>query len=163
MPRFQSPNKTNKTTLKTPLGFLEISEENNCIISCRFATNSNLTYIPEQETKILKEAKKQIEEYFNKSRKTFNLPLKFNGTDFQQSIWNELTKIPYGKTCTYKELAEKTNHPKAYRAVGMACHRNPICIIVPCHRIIGNNNKLTGYAGGIEKKEKLLKLEQFYH
>lgn len=102
----------------------------------------------------------QLMAYENKALKTFNLNYLFKGTDFQKKVWIALTEIPYGETMSYQELAIKIGHPKAARAVGQACNRNPIGIIVPCHRVIGSDHRLTGYAGGLELKEKLLKHEK---
>ena len=104
----------------------------------------------------------QLNEYFAGTRKSFDLPLKFDGTEFQNRVWRELQNIPYGKTISYKELAEKTGNIKACRAVGMANNKNPLPIIIPCHRVVGSNGKLTGYAGGLEVKKFLLELEQEY-
>lgn len=101
----------------------------------------------------------QLKEYFNKKRKTFNVPLDTKGTAFQKSVWNALLDVPYGKTNTYGDIAHALNNPKAVRAVGAANGKNPISIIVPCHRIIGANATLTGYAGGLERKRWLLKHE----
>lgn len=103
-----------------------------------------------------REIQSQLMDYENKALKTFNLKYLFKGTDFQKKVWNALTEIPYGETLSYQELAIKIGHPKAARAVGQACNRNPIGIIVPCHRVIGSDHRLTGYAGGLELKEKLL-------
>ncbi|MEE9168363.1 MAG: methylated-DNA--[protein]-cysteine S-methyltransferase, partial [bacterium] len=97
--------------------------------------------------------------YFRGKRMTFSVPIRFDGTDFQNKVWHALTEIPYGQTVTYKEVAEKIGNPKAVRAVGNANNRNPIAIVVPCHRVIGADGKLVGYGGGLEMKEKLLKLE----
>lgn len=90
---------------------------------------------------------------------SFSVPIHLKGTDFQKKVWNELKNIPYGETRTYKEIAEKIGKPKASRAVGMACNKNPIVILVPCHRVVGTNGSLTGYAGGIELKKALLEAE----
>ena len=111
------------------------------------------------ETQLLKEASKQLDEYFNKKRKIFDLPLLPHGTDFQKKVWKALQTIPYGETCSYGKLAEITGNPKASRAVGNANNRNPIHIIIPCHRVIGHNGSLTGYAAGVEVKQKLLEIE----
>lgn len=135
-----------------------IVEEDNKIIRVDFNTN-NLDGLMLKETPLLKEAKKQLSEYFNGSRQKFDLPLYQKGTDFMQAVWNYLISIPYGKYVTYKDVALAINHPQAYRAVGMACNRNDIPIIIPCHRVVGSNNKLVGYAGGLDIKEALLKLE----
>lgn len=102
---------------------------------------------------------RELEEYFEGKRKIFTVPCVMEGTEFQKKVWTALTEIPYGETRSYKEIAVQTGNPKACRAVGMANHRNPIAIIVPCHRVVGSNGKLTGYAGGIDAKEKLLELE----
>jgi methylated-DNA-[protein]-cysteine S-methyltransferase len=102
----------------------------------------------------------QLEEYFNGKRKKFNLPLDIKGTKFQKKVWNELSKIPYGKIVSYKKIAEKIGNKKALRAVGKASAYNPLCIIIPCHRVINSNGKLGGYsAGGLLIKERLLELE----
>jgi len=101
----------------------------------------------------------QLKEYFAGTRKEFDVPLDIEGTDFQQKVWNELQKIPYGKTISYKSLSEKLGDVKAIRAVGKANGQNPIPIIIPCHRVIGANGTLVGYAGGLAIKEKLLHLE----
>ncbi len=101
----------------------------------------------------------QLKEYFAGTRKEFDVPLDIEGTDFQKRVWNELRKIPYGKTISYKILSEKLGDIKAIRAVGKANGQNPIAIIIPCHRVIGANGSLVGYAGGLAIKEKLLHLE----
>lgn len=105
------------------------------------------------------EVKKQLEEYFSKERTIFNLPIKLKGTDFQVSVWKKISEIPYGKTTTYGEIAESLGNRKLARAVGTACGKNPIAIIIPCHRVLGSNGKLGGYSYGIEIKKKLLDLE----
>ena len=101
----------------------------------------------------------ELEEYFAGSRREFTLPLDLRGTAFQLRCWNALLEIPYGQTCSYADLARKVGSPKGYRAVGMANHDNPIPIIVPCHRVITSDHKLGGYGGGLDLKEKLLRLE----
>ena len=99
-------------------------------------------------------------EYLDGKRKEFDFPYKMIGTEFQKKVWHALTKIPYGETRTYKEIATAVGNPKASRAVGMANNRNPIFIVVPCHRVIGANGKLVGYAGGLDMKDALLSLEK---
>lgn len=111
---------------------------------------------------LLLETKKQLNEYFLEQREAFDLPIYTHGTSFQQEVWNVLNHIPYGETWTYLEVAMKINRPKAVRAVGTAIGRNPISIIVPCHRVIGMNGSLTGFAGGLDRKEILLKLEKSF-
>jgi len=103
---------------------------------------------------------RQLEEYFKGKRQNFDLPLAPIGTSFQQKVWKALQRIPYGKTKSYKQIAEKIDNPNASRAVGMANHNNPIMIIIPCHRVIGANGKLVGYAGGLSLKQQLLDLEK---
>lgn len=102
----------------------------------------------------------QIIEYLNGRRKSFSLPLDLRGTDFQKKVWNELIKIPYGETRTYKDIARSINVPQGYRAVGNALNKNPVLIVIPCHRVIGSDGKLTGFRGGLELKAKLLELER---
>ncbi|NMM64932.1 methylated-DNA--[protein]-cysteine S-methyltransferase [Clostridium sp. P21] len=112
------------------------------------------------ETPLIKKAIKQLEEYLHGNRKSFDLSLSPNGTEFQQKVWSSLQQIPYGKTCSYKDIAQNIGNIKACRAVGMANNKNPIAIFIPCHRVIGANGNLVGYAGGLEMKEKLLNLEK---
>lgn len=135
-----------------------IVEEDNQIIRVDFNQN-NLKGLIEKATPLLLNAKKQLIEYFNGERQEFNLPLYQKGTKFMTDVWKYLQSIPYGKCVTYKDVAIAINHPLAYRAVGMACNRNEIPIFIPCHRVVGSNNKLVGYAGGLDIKEKLIKLE----
>ena len=103
---------------------------------------------------------KQIRNYLKGELKQFSLPLDLHGTEFQNKVWNELLNIPYGETRTYKDIAKSIGVPKGYRAVGGALNKNPIPIIVPCHRVIGSRGQLIGFAGGVDLKEKLLKLEK---
>ncbi len=114
----------------------------------------------DNELSLFLETKEQLSGYFNGTLTSFNLPLSMEGTEFQQKVWRELKKIPYGITISYKELAFRIDKPKASRAVGLANGRNPIPIIVPCHRVIGANGNLVGYGGGIDRKKSLLMLEQ---
>lgn len=122
-----------------------------------------ISLVPEdrdiKETALLKEAKAQLDAYFSGKLKDFSLPIAPAGTDFQLKVWKVLQTIPYGETITYGQLAEQVGNVKASRAVGMANSRNPLPIIIPCHRVIGTNHKLTGYTGGLDVKIKLLKLE----
>lgn len=113
-----------------------------------------------QTTELLSMATIQLDEYFQGKLTTFSLPFKLTGTPFQLAVWKELQNIPYGQTTSYKEIAQKINKPKAYRAVGMANNKNPLPIIIPCHRVIGSNGKLIGYAGGLKLKNYLLELEK---
>ena len=112
---------------------------------------------------VIEEAQKELAEYFEGKRRTFDLPLAFAGTDFQKSVWQALQKIGYGETVSYGELARRIGRPKAVRAVGVAVGENPFSIIVPCHRIVGADGSLTGYGGGFEAKKFLLGLESGDH
>jgi methylated-DNA-[protein]-cysteine S-methyltransferase len=114
----------------------------------------------EQDAPVLAEAERQLEEYFAGHRQTFELPLDLRGTPFQRRVWEALLGIGYGETTTYGQLADQLGQPTAARAVGLANGRNPVSIIVPCHRVIGSDGKLTGYGGGIPNKQRLLDLER---
>lgn len=141
----------------SPIGKIKIEVEDSSIVGVYFSDECS----DEDENELVVECKKQLEEYFNGKRKSFDLNIKFiKGTEFQLKVWNALKEIPYGKKVTYKYIAEKINNPKAVRAVGGANNKNPISIIVPCHRVIGVNGKMVGYAEGIDKKEFLLRLEK---
>lgn len=159
--------------VETKLGKIGIIEENSKIVKVVFANeignnnsnnknnkeNYNLDVYQEKDTKLLLKAKKELEEYFEGKRKKFDLPLEQEGTLFQKKVWNALEKIPYGETRTYKEIAKFIGNEKASRAVGMANNKNNIPIIIPCHRVIGSNGKLVGYALGLDMKQYLLDLE----
>jgi len=112
-----------------------------------------------QSIPLLEKVAKQIDDYFAGRRNSFEVPLDFHGTEFQRDVWRELQRIGYGKTTSYGELAKKVGRPKGARAVGAAVGRNPISIIVPCHRVVGSDGRLTGFAGGLECKTRLLELE----
>jgi methylated-DNA-[protein]-cysteine S-methyltransferase len=113
-----------------------------------------------KETPLLREAAMQLQHYLAGKRKSFDLPLAPDGTEFQQTVWSALQVIPYGETRSYVEVAKRVGRPKAARAVGMANNKNPIPIFIPCHRVIGANGKLVGYAGGLDVKQYLLNLEK---
>lgn len=141
------------------IGKLGIVENGNAITHVYFGEiipiNVNLI-----ETELLKKANEELQEYFSGKRKSFDLPLEPQGTEFQQKVWKVLQEIPYGKTYSYKDVAVKIGNEKACRAVGMANNKNPIALLIPCHRVIGTNGKLVGYAGGLDIKEKLLNMEK---
>ena len=144
----------------SPIGVLRIFENGNGITMLKFVSNpKEQINTLEANTPLLKEAVRQLSEYFAGNRTEFKLPLDLQGTDFQLKTWNALRAIPYGETRTYKQIAEAIACPKGCRAVGLANNRNPVAIVVPCHRVIGANGNLVGYAGGLDKKEKLLMLE----
>ncbi|MCB0368912.1 MAG: methylated-DNA--[protein]-cysteine S-methyltransferase [Bdellovibrionales bacterium] len=147
--------------IKSPLGtiYLVSSEKGLKSIDFKKPKMRVRTTKLKKAQPILDEAKKQLVDYFANRRKKFNLPLDLDGSDFQKKVWLELSKIPYGKTCSYKEVADKIQSPKAYRAVGTANGKNPLPIIIPCHRVISANGSLGGYSGGLSIKIKLLQLE----
>ena len=142
---------------ETILGSVTFVEEDGTLLA--ISTHRTFEGI-EQETPLIKDAYRQLSEYLKGERKGFDLPLLIKGTTFQQQVWNALLEIPYGETRSYKQIAVAIGNPKAVRAVGMANNRNPLLIVVPCHRVIGANGKLVGYGAGIEKKEFLLRLEK---
>lgn len=147
----------NRYHYKFPIGTLCIEEENQCITGLYRDDNIEGE---EQETELLKKAHQQLKEYFSGKRKTFDLPIHLEGTEFQKKVWAALQTIPYGATRTYGEIAEQIGKHKASRAVGGANHNNPIMIIVPCHRVIGANGSLVGFGGGLDMKKYLLELEK---
>lgn len=144
----------NTRTIETPIGPLTLQADEAAVTAIRFGAGGAQDASP-----LLDAAEAQLREYFAGARRTFDLPLAPHGTAFQQRVWAALRAIPYGETRTYGEFAAAIDSPNASRAVGMANHRNPIPIIIPCHRVIGANGTLTGYAGGLEIKRKLLALE----
>lgn len=148
---------------ENPVGILGIEENGSGITKVFFSSEeerNSLKESPElKETDLIRKAAKQLKEYFAGKRKIFEFPLEPQGTEFQKKVWNALIEIPYGETRSYKEIAERVGNEKASRAVGMANNKNPIAIIIPCHRVVGANGKLIGYAGGLDKKERLLNME----
>lgn len=147
-----------KSFIDSPIGILCISSEDYCVTGINFSKEKAVT--PTKNlTEITKKCERQLKEYFSGKRKKFDLKINPKGTEFQKRVWKELIKIPYGKTASYSEIAKRTGNVKAARAVGLANNRNPIAIIIPCHRVIGKNGSLTGYAGGLKKKKFLLEIE----
>ncbi len=140
--------------INTPLGKTKITGDENGILSV-IVSDEKLT-LSKSIPKELKECVAQLDEYFKGSRQQFQIKLKPEGTVFQKRVWNELTKIPYGKTISYLELTKKLGDVKAIRAVANANGKNPVWIIIPCHRVIGSDGSLTGYAGGLHRKKWLL-------
>lgn len=147
---------------ESPIGALCIGEENGKItdIHLQREEDRNLVIQDEQHSAILHEACTQLGEYFEGKRMQFDLPLGYAGTAFQQCVWRELQKIPYGETRSYEDIAIAVGNPKAQRAIGQANNRNPIMIVVPCHRVIHKSGDISGYACGIEAKRYLLELEK---
>ena len=151
-------SKTYHGYYSSEIGTIKIVGEKNEILSIDFIENK-----PTTKTEIpsyLEDCIGQIDDYFRGELKIFSVKLKLQGTDFQTKVWKQLIKIPYGKTSSYKDIALKIGNPNAMRAVGSANRRNKLAIIVPCHRVIGSNGSLSGYAGGIWRKEWLLKHEK---
>ena len=141
----------------TKIGKLKIEYDSDAITGITSAKNEKEQGI---RSELSDKTALQLEEYFDGKRKEFDISIKLIGTEFQKKVWNELLKIPYGETVSYKDIAINTGNPKACRAVGMANHNNPILIIVPCHRVINENKKLGGYALGLDLKRRLLELEK---
>jgi methylated-DNA-[protein]-cysteine S-methyltransferase len=169
MTSLMKTNKKNKTNcvykvIKSPIGELTLIASERGLSAIHFndekSPRSHLNAAREDNAEpVLVEAERQLVEYFARKRKAFDLKLDFNGTEFQKRVWKILLDIPYGTTTSYARIAEQIGNPKATRAVGAANGRNPIAIIAACHRVIGSSGKLTGYAGGLKTKAKLLELE----
>jgi len=144
----------------TKIGRILIAENGIGITNLYLDKNTILEDVEIKETSLLKEAAQQLNDYLSGNRKVFDLPLSPEGTDFQKKVWKALEEIPYGETRSYGEIAKIIGNPTAARAVGMANNRNPILIFIPCHRVIGTNGSLVGYACGLEIKEQLLTMEK---
>ena len=152
------------TTFVSPVGNLPVIANENALVAVLWENDHPARVqlppkLVEKENEILVETRKQLKEYFEGIRKVFDIPIYMEGTGFQKTIWQQLVAIPFGQTRTYGQLAKQIKQPTASRAVGAANGKNPISIIVPCHRVVGTNGKLTGFAGGLKVKEQLLKLE----
>lgn len=146
--------------MESPVGTLLLLEDGKGICGIHFSTADVPECAAMTSTKLLEDAKTQLQEYFSGQRKEFTLPLSMKGTEFQKRVWSALQRIPYGETRSYKEIAEMAGCPKGFRAVGMANNRNPVAIVVPCHRVIGADGSLVGYGGGLDVKIALLELEK---
>jgi methylated-DNA-[protein]-cysteine S-methyltransferase len=151
-------------TIKTPMGDLMLVADASELIGLYFV---GCDHIPVEQNQwkrdprhpILRQTREQIHEYFAGKRTSFSLPLRFAGTDFQDRVWRQIALIPYGKTISYAELAQKAGKPRAIRAAGTNTGRNPLSIVIPCHRVVGKNGGFGGYAGGLDRKRYLLELE----
>ena len=143
---------------ETDLGIIGIRDNNNAITEVFYSKSKINDHL--KETPLIRECFNHLNEYFQGTRREFTIPLEAEGSEFQKKVWKALLDIPYGQTRTYKEIAIAIGNEKACRAVGMANNRNPISIIIPCHRVIGANGKLVGYGGGLDIKEKLLNIEK---
>jgi len=146
-----------------PIGKVGIADNGNAICGIGFWDGNAPRDYTLQETLLIRQCHTELTEYFNGSRKAFDVPLYFKGTDFQKKVWQALIDIPYGHIKSYKDVAELVGCPKGFRAVGLANNKNPIAIIAACHRVVGHDRKkLVGYAGGLGIKQALLELEQKY-
>jgi len=143
------------TFIKTPLGIASISGDENGIT--KISITEDTEKVPSKEIpEILKEAVIQLQDYFKGDRSTFSIKMNPSGTDFQKKVWHELSKIPFGKTVSYLDIAKQLGDPKCIRAAASANGKNPLWVVVPCHRVIGSDGSLTGYAGGLWRKKWLL-------
>ena len=148
----------NKCHYLSPLGWFEIESDNNAITQLIFCETPDIIKNPENP--VLQQCCLELDEYFTGKRKNFDVKTTFAGTSFQNQVWLELKKIPYGKTISYADLAKAVENPKACRAVGSANGKNPIAIIIPCHRVIASDGSMGGYAYGLDAKKQLLDLEK---
>jgi len=153
-----------RTTLDSPVGTLSLVATDSVLVALVWRTHGHSrvpfeTAAEDPQHPVLRETTRQLREYFAGTRREFDLPLEFRGTDFQRRVWAALLKIPYGETRNYGQIAEQLGNPAAVRAVGAANGRNPIAIIAPCHRVIGMSGDLTGFGGGLDAKAYLLSLE----
>ena len=151
--------------MESPVGALKLVAHDQALVAVMWDNEDHkrvrlAELIENIQHPLLLKVKQQLEQYFAGQRQQFNLPLDFQGTDFQQQVWRALLTIPYGETRSYKDIALQIGNEKAVRAVGAANGRNPISIIAPCHRVIGSGGALVGFAGGLDKKQILLSLEQ---
>lgn len=149
----------NSIQFKSPLGVIRLEEEEGKIIRLLLLDSMENDIGQDCNSPVLVEAKKQIEDYFLGNRRYFELPIDPQGTEFQKKVWNALLTIPYGSVNSYKDIAHAIGNGKSCRAVGMANNKNPIPIMIPCHRVIGSNGSLVGYGYGLDVKRKLLDLE----
>ena len=152
---------------QSPIGLIRMGETGGFLTRADFVEQSpesehfQLDSMPDYST-LLKDACRQLDEYFEGRRQKFDLALQPHGTDFQRSAWESLLRIPYGETRSYLQQAESIRNPRAIRAIGQANSRNPISIFIPCHRVIGKNGSLTGYTGGLDRKTRLLAMEHSF-
>jgi methylated-DNA-[protein]-cysteine S-methyltransferase len=152
-------SETSYTYYKSPLGLLKIAGTDQYISEINFADSEDDIVAATKPTHILTQCVEQLIQYFNGKRRFFDLPVHQNGTEFQQKVWGELLNINFGKTINYMDLAKRLGNPKSIRAAASTNGKNQICIIVPCHRVIGTNMTLVGYAGGLWRKKWLLEHE----
>jgi methylated-DNA-[protein]-cysteine S-methyltransferase len=150
--------------INSPVGSLILVADDSALTGLYFADRDHVPaasrdWIRDARHPVLRQAAGQIHEYFAGKRMSFSLPLRLAGTGFQEKVWRQIALIPHGKTITYSDLARRVGAPAAIRAAGTSTGRNPLSIIIPCHRVVGKNGSLRGFAGGLERKQRLLKLE----
>lgn len=152
-----------KEVYVSPIGDIEITAGDTGVLRIHYKQSENSAHSVNATHNANENAKQvitQLSEYFSGNRKSFSLPLDLQGTKFQQDVWREISQIPYGQTRSYGEIAKRIGRPKAARAVGMACNKNQLILLIPCHRVIGSNHSLTGYEGGLQRKHWLLEHEK---
>lgn len=147
--------------IETSFGPLTLVSDGENLTELRFGKNGGKP--TQRPSKLLKQAEREVHEFFAGKRKEFTVPFVIRGTPFQNRVWKALCKIPFGKTCSYGELAKRIGSPQSARAVGMALGRNRLAIVVPCHRVIGSNGSLVGFGGGLDMKQRLLEHESQSH
>jgi len=145
------------TLIGTPLGIMSVVTDGEFVTRIYYGVKEEAK--KSSETATAKIVSEQFEQYFNGERQYFDFPIKLDGTEFSKAVWEEMRRVPYGETATYRDIAERIDRPKACRAVGNACNKNPIMLVIPCHRILGKSNK-KNYVGGCGKKGDLLTLEE---
>lgn len=154
----------NYSILESPIGDLMLVADDSALtglyfVGCDHVPAASQHWKVDAQHAVFRQAARQLQEYFARKREDFSLPLRLSGTEFQEKIWRQIALIPFGETVSYTDLAERAGAPRAIRAAGTTTGRNPISIIIPCHRIVGKNGSMCGFAGGLEKKQRLLKLE----
>jgi methylated-DNA-[protein]-cysteine S-methyltransferase len=151
--------ETSQAYYHSPVGLIKVSATEHCITGINYIDEPPTVFEPAEPTPLMIECIEQLIQYFNGERRVFDLPFEQTGTPFQMKVWHELMRIPFGKTISYIELARRLGDPKSIRAAASANGKNNIAIVVPCHRVIGSNRELVGYAGGLRRKRALLDLE----
>jgi len=155
------------TSIPSPLGRLHIAASRHGLIACSFENKPNLKKLEGDQSKkgnaILLQTQRELDEYFAGKRQEFDIQVVPEGTEFQKNVWKALQDIPFGDTASYSDIAHRIGNPKAVRAVGMANNRNPVSLIIPCHRVIGKDGSLVGYGGGLDRKKQLLHLEGIFN
>lgn len=144
----------------TDIGVIGIAEQDGKLTNILFETDPVPVEAVVRETQPIREAHRQLARYFAGGLREFSLPLAPQGTEFLRVVWDQLRAVAYGQTATYSQIAERVGNPRAVRAVGLACARNPLPFVIPCHRILGSGGRLTGYRGGLALKQKLLEMEK---